>query len=222
MATTTKFLLPYPGGSASPNVPADLLALVNRLEALLGGLVPVGASVGYGGSADPAGGFFLLEDGRTLDSIDDPSLAQLYSTIGTTFGGTGPSNFRLPDSRGRSEVMPRGTAPAGNDRITVALGQVFGEVAHLLTGTESGVNQNGKTVSKNTGITATGLVSGSQDGGIDGAVALMGSIAVPSQSSQNISINDPGHVHDLVGRSADTPHNTVHPVICKNKIIRVR
>ena len=38
------------------------------------------------------------------------SYTALFSLLGTTFGGNGRTNFRLPDLRGRSPVHP-GTGP---------------------------------------------------------------------------------------------------------------
>lgn len=43
---------------------------------------------------------WLVCDGSTVDSVANVSLARLYSAIGTTWGGTSASDFKLPDLRG--------------------------------------------------------------------------------------------------------------------------
>jgi microcystin-dependent protein len=64
---------------------------------------PIGALMDYGGDADPDNNW-MVANGRTLDSVADPSLAALYARIGTRFGGTGPASFNLPDAQGRVTV----------------------------------------------------------------------------------------------------------------------
>ena len=53
---------------------------------------------------------WLLCDGSTKSTTTNPELANLYAVIGTTYGGTGATSFRLPDLRGR---IPMG-AGTGN------------------------------------------------------------------------------------------------------------
>jgi hypothetical protein len=58
--------------------------------------VPLGSSLDYAGSADPADTRFLLEDGR---AISRSTYSALFSLIGTTYGGNGTTAFALPDLR---------------------------------------------------------------------------------------------------------------------------
>jgi microcystin-dependent protein len=46
----------------------------------------------------------LLCDGTLYDAVADPTLENLWSKIGTRFGGTGKSAFAVPDLRGRVAV----------------------------------------------------------------------------------------------------------------------
>lgn len=73
---------------------------------LVGGsgvFLPAGAMVPFGGTSAPTG--FLLCDGTTgLNSVANPEYAALYAAIGTNFGGTGATDFDLPDMRGRTAV----------------------------------------------------------------------------------------------------------------------
>lgn len=64
--------------------------------------LPIGGMMPYGGSADPAGGFWLICDGRPLSRT---LYSGLYSVIGTSFGaGDGSTTFNLPDTKGRTLV----------------------------------------------------------------------------------------------------------------------
>jgi microcystin-dependent protein len=60
----------------------------------------------------------VLCDGVHYDSIADPTFQPLYNIIGTTYGGTGPSDFAVPDRRDRVGVGAGGnTAIGANDGI---------------------------------------------------------------------------------------------------------
>ena len=52
-------------------------------------------------------------DGSLYDSVVDNTFAALYAAIGTTYGGTGPTSFAVPDVRGRL-LVARGTNPDVN------------------------------------------------------------------------------------------------------------
>ena len=54
---------------------------------------------------------WLICDGSTKSTTTNPELANLYSVIGTTYGGTGASSFKLPDLRGR---VPMGAGTGRN------------------------------------------------------------------------------------------------------------
>jgi microcystin-dependent protein len=72
------------------------------LDQLAARVAPPGSILFYGGAAAPTG--WLLCDGSTLDASADTTLVPLYNAILTTFGGTGVSNFNLPDLRGRTPI----------------------------------------------------------------------------------------------------------------------
>lgn len=59
----------------------------------------------------------VLCDGSHYNSVVDPTFANLFALIGTTFGGTGSNDFAVPDFRGR---QPVGKGPNGN---VAAIGQ---------------------------------------------------------------------------------------------------
>lgn len=64
-------------------------------------------------------------DGSTLPIAGNEVL---YALIGTTFGGDGSTNFKLPDLRGRVPIS-QGLAPPLSNRT---VGQTGGEEAHAL------------------------------------------------------------------------------------------
>lgn len=82
-----------------------------------GGTVPIGASLDYAGSADPADTRFVLADGR---AISRSTYAAAFAIMGTAFGvGNGTTTFNIPDYRGRSSVGPddMGTAQGAAGRL---------------------------------------------------------------------------------------------------------
>lgn len=64
-----------------------------------GGLVPIGTILPYGGSSAPTS--YVLCDGTSYNSTTAPQYANLFSVIGTTFGGSGAAAFNVPDFRDR-------------------------------------------------------------------------------------------------------------------------
>jgi len=106
------------------------------------GLIPEGTVQPYSGSTAPTG--WLLCAGQTLNSITSPQYAPLFSVIGTTYGGTGASNFIIPDLRGRAVAGKddmNGTAAnrltSGASGITgTALGAAGGTQTHTMSTSE--------------------------------------------------------------------------------------
>jgi len=69
---------------------------------------PVGAVIMWVTGTAPTG--WLICDGSTKSTTTNPEYTNLYNVIGTIYGGTGATSFRLPDLRGR---VPMG-AGTGN------------------------------------------------------------------------------------------------------------
>lgn len=92
------------------------------MEPLLGSIIL------FGGNFEPRGWAFC--NGQSLEIAQ---YSALYSLLGTTYGGDGIVNFRLPDLRGRGPVhagsgvglSPRSPGEAfGGESVTVTTGQV--------------------------------------------------------------------------------------------------
>lgn len=69
---------------------------------------------------------WVMCNGQFLPIATNPAL---FSLLGTTYGGDGVTNFRLPDLRGRSPLH----WGQGNGLSNRARGEVGGEVQHTLT-----------------------------------------------------------------------------------------
>jgi microcystin-dependent protein len=113
--TTPVYALPYPDETDSADVPRDIQALAQRIEAVLPNVgVPPGMGGDWYATVAPAG--FLLCDGS---AISRTTYATLFGVIGTTWGGgDGVNTFNLPDTRGRVLV---GLSPGGAAEVN-ALG----------------------------------------------------------------------------------------------------
>lgn len=83
--------------------------------ASVGGTVPIGGVVAYGGASDPTN--FLICDGRSL--LRAGTYAALFAAIGTAFGTADGTHFNIPDIRNR--------VPTGKGS-NIALGQNEGNV----------------------------------------------------------------------------------------------
>lgn len=130
-------------------------------------------------SADRGGA--LLCDGRALDAVADPTLENLWNTIGITYGGTGKSNFLLPDGRGRglfgvgtnadvnavgkSDGLAVGTrSPKHNTSINESphahpLSEFNTGNAYQVTGAGNGLD-NAAPSGRTTGNASTGITAG--------------------------------------------------------------
>jgi microcystin-dependent protein len=82
----------------------------------------------YAGTVAPTG--WLACDGQSYDSIAQSQYATLYSIIGTTYGGTGANDFKVPDFLGRTL---RGSGQVGGVGTTYANGQTGGSDSTTMT-----------------------------------------------------------------------------------------
>lgn len=115
--------------------------------------VPIGVWLPYGGTTDPAGGAWLLCDGR---AVSRTTYAALFGVIGTVYGaGDGSSTFNLPRPAGRAIVGAgtggqNGAAGSGVNTGGTALtgrthGSWFGAETHALTPAEGPIRNHAHT-----------------------------------------------------------------------------
>jgi microcystin-dependent protein len=163
------------------------------VEISTGAAVPIGGSLDYAGSTDPADTRFLLEDGR---AISRATYAAAFAIMGTTYGpGNGTTTFNIPDSRGRGSVAPddMGTAAgaAGRMASNKTLGAVGGTETKTLAEANlpAHVHDDGTLANSTTGShdhTVGTLVNSTTSGGTPaGSVTVnnAGTIATGTQTA---------------------------------------
>src|ERR1019366_5641764 len=130
-------------------------SVTGKLEDYTGGVIPFGR---------------LLSYGQALNAVANPQYLRLYNIIGIQYGGSGMSNFLLPDTRGL---------------VTAGLDNLGGVARGVLTGVLSGIAPTtlGSWGGSERHLQTTGEMP-----------AHSHSIADPSHSH---SLNDPGHQHGL-------------------------
>lgn len=243
ITTTLGFKKPEP----DPDGPEELRLSIGHnadlVDLLLGALVPIGSSIGYWGTTDPAGGRFLLEDGRLLDR-STPAGAAFYAEVGHACNGgidPGANKVRIGDARGRVDVGTdnMGTAQGAANRLITnnQRGQTGGAETVTLTAAQSGVNGNGSTTSSGAGT--TGNPDDVEHAHDFQAVALTGgsgteAFQLPTGPANRTDAGvhedsalithkhpTPNHTHPLTARTADAAHTNMPPYQVKNKIVRV-
>ena len=146
----------------------------------------------FGGTFAPLGWNFC--DGTTLDIAQNQPL---YSLIGTTYGGDGVTNFKLPDLRGRIPVH----------RNTIVLGQVGGEETVALI--ENNYGAHAHPFYATTALANQPTVAGN-------TTAQSGTIALYTEDTPQIEM-DPSSVRTIPG--SGLPHDNMHPFQAINYII---
>ena len=162
-----------------------------------GDTLPIGSISAYGGENIPTN--WLKCDGQ---AVSRTTYADLFSVIGTTYGdGDGSTTFNVPDFSSRSP-MGVGTGTDGTNSETTTLGQEKGEYKHTLTTNEM--------PSHNHMFKFTKQVSNPSDG-LD---EIYFGISRTYNTGDNSNKTD--------NRGNDQPHNTVHPVLGVNFIIKAK
>jgi len=159
-------------------------------------LSPPGGMMDFAGSVAPNG--WALADGSTYDSIADTSFAALFAVIGTTYGGTGASDFNVPDFRGRVGIGLDNLGGASANRMTNAQADVLGGTGGVedvsLTEAQNGVHAHTGGAHNHTvntgGGGGTGTVGQASSGGTNVATSSAGAAATTSSGSGAAHAND--------------------------------
>ena len=77
---------------------SDLVNTLYSQEVTWGSAIPKGMIAPFGTTSPPEG--WLACDGSTLNALQDVAFRDLFNAIGTTWGGTGEGDFKIPDLRG--------------------------------------------------------------------------------------------------------------------------
>lgn len=196
------------------------------------GVVPLGGQIDYWGGSDPADTDWYVPDGRALNSVADTTLAALYALIGTAHGGTGASNFFLPNPRGRFMIMQGVASPSVPGGTTHAMASKGGEESHVISAAEDPDHTHDHT--SNTGLRAGFLdVIAPSDPILNDAPSARGFYTHNDNpgASLAIEIGNPGAtsierwiVTSSLKHASGTPagHNTLPPFMTCNKLMRVR
>jgi microcystin-dependent protein len=195
------------------------------------GAVPAGVVLDFAGPTAPNG--FLLCDGAAVSRTD---YADLFSAIGTTWGvGDGSTTFNVPDFRGRSSLG----AGQGSGLTNRGLGAQGGEENHQLSEAELAAHTHTQNSHNHTQNSHTHTDSGhthaaagagtgyrfsiaSGGSGLSQAGTNVLTAAMPSASA-NISTNTATNQAATAtnqNTGGDTAHNTMHPFLVVNKIIK--
>jgi microcystin-dependent protein len=136
---------------------------------------------------------WLMCDGRLLDNV---IYKYLYDIIGTAFGVSGETHFRIPKAAGRVAAAIGSAGPGMNDW---KMGDVSGEEKHTLTISEMPAHSH-----PNNSSTTLGLMSvtggNTASNGLDNSATEADLFAQPSA----VVINPTGD---------GQPHNTIQPTI---------
>lgn len=136
-------------GTATAFARADHVHARESIRNLRDTVFPVGTVFPYAGSSAPSG--FVLCDGALYDRT---AYAALFAVVGTTYGNTTGSNFRVPDLRGRMPLGKDDMGVGSANRVTAGsadiLGGSGGEENHqLVTGELPAHTHNGPSHTHN-------------------------------------------------------------------------
>jgi microcystin-dependent protein len=221
-----------------PFTVASTTAVTNLNADLLDGqhgsfYAPTGMMAPFAGSSSPTG--WLLCDGSLKSQT---TYSALFALIGTTYGPTVGSDFRLPDLRGRVPVGLDNMGGTDADRLTVAntLGDSGGVQTVTLTDAQIANHSHGHTLGTNTTGSTHTHAAGSYDGTLginnnlvtDGGGGTAYQALTPSGSpNSRIVTNTTGstHTHNITGSVSATtagggPHDNMQPYILTNYIIK--
>lgn len=144
MPNTSRLALPYPISSDTADVPRDVQALADRIEALTAWIRAQDMAQGVGvfvtgdlklsAAAPPSGADpkpWLECDGS---AVSRTTYGALFAAIGTAYGaGDNSTTFNLPDYRGRSPLGQGQGDPIGGVAMTARTrGAKVGEEVHKL------------------------------------------------------------------------------------------
>jgi microcystin-dependent protein len=198
--TTGRLLLPYPESTDSADVPRDIKALADRVEALTAWIrqadFAANAGVHWPGDlklsavaavAVVAGAPWLPCDGTSYLRADYQNLFDALGGAASPWGLPDGTHFNVPNFKGR---VPMGVGLAiANGATAHALGQLIGEETHKLLPNELAIHTH--TYDK---VTVNGSGSGQSGSNL---FVMTGSSTNPTASVQNTT--------------TETPHNTLQP-----------
>jgi microcystin-dependent protein len=199
---------------ATPQVGANQIYHQGNLPAVIATVSePVGTIKMFAGQGDPAGGNYLICDGR---AISRTTFSVLFAVVNVNYGaGDGTSTFNIPDFRERSPVGLAATQSLIPQYDARVIGNKIGEGLHTLTAAELAAHTHPIIDPKHhhTVGAASQFMFQSGGGGMTGGVA--GAAATTTTDATGITQAE----NNVGGGGA---HNTVQPSLVVNFIIRVQ
>jgi microcystin-dependent protein len=184
------------------------------------GTPPIGAQMSYAGTSDPAGGDWVVADGRLLPIATYPVLDAMIGEGATPKhvynGGANPGagQFKIPDKRGRVSVGA-GTAAGAYGATAKARGARSGEETHLLATGNMPLHTHPLSTTAstyvNTAPSATGLGDSDYYTTPDGS----GGRTIRPDAATSVT-------GTATGSGGGGAHNNMQPYEVDNYIIRVR
>jgi microcystin-dependent protein len=178
---------------------------------------PIGTVKMYVGITDPAGGSYMLCDGR---AISRTTYATLFGIISTTFGvGDGTTTFNIPNTAERVIVgksNAQSLIPQYDARI---LGAAIGEGLHTLSANELAAHSHPITDPGHTHAFTYQQTNNNPGTGAAGVVARL------SATGDNTAFTVPSHstgIANTDSAGSGIGHNTVQPSLVLSFIIRVQ
>lgn len=189
-----------------------------QVAALLALTTPIGTVNPYAGSTAPTN--WLICDGTTKSIAANPELANLYAVIGTTYGGTSSSSFKLPDLRGRSPIG----VGTGTGLTARALADAVGVESVTLTGAQSGTSAHTHLNTLTGGDhnhTALSFLSDTGSG-INALQRAAVAVADTSYNSAGATDNAVVSINNVasVAANAAQAHENMQPSLALNYIIK--
>jgi microcystin-dependent protein len=136
---------------------------------------------------------WMICDGRLLDRVQYKAL---FDIIGTTFGNTNSSNFRMPDFRGRVFGGLNVSGNLNNAFSVRNLGDATGEEAHTLNVNEMPAHNHG-------GVTGAAGFS----------TSVQGIFAANSPATNDAGDNTGSHTHSISSQGGGQAHNNMQPTV---------
>ena len=160
----------------------------------------------YGGGSVPT--YYLLCDGSALNATANPKYLNLFNVIGTTYGGSGVTNFLLPDSRRRVHV---GSGGAGTGTLPNTVGSTGGEETHQLS-----IGELASHTHSDSGHAHTQQHSAFAGGGFNSPISPGGGSSGVVADTLQTQVG----VANILSTGSNTPHNNIQPSLVVTKMIK--
>lgn len=190
----------------------SVVVIGGRLTGAQTPAVPIGSLTAWAGSSTAVPAGWVLCDGQLLDRT---AYAALFAVIGTTYGNTNTSNFRVPDLTARFPIgvgngRSRG-ATGGAETVTLTTAQIPGHTH----GSAGGHTHD--TIADHTHNTPMSNVTAASGTAVTAKGGGTGAGMVSQGSGGHTHSSDGSHTHSSVGGGGShenmPPYLTIYYII---------